>query len=77
MKKVYLFIGLMLSALAIGCTNNGTEDQNQPVQGGNKDVVVTVNATLPSDLVWAEGDKVAVNGLESSAVTAEGAGGAT
>ena len=67
----------MLSALAIGCTNNGTEDQNQPVQGGNKDVVVTVNATLPSDLVWAEGDKVAVNGLESSAVTAEGAGGAT
>lgn len=77
MKKVYLFIGLMLSALAIGCTNNGTEDQNQPVQGGNKDVVVTVNATLPSDLVWAEGDKVAINGLESSAVTAEGAGGAT
>ena len=77
MKKVYLFIGLMLSALAIGCTNNGTEDQNQPAQGGNKDVVVTVNATLPSDLVWAEGDKVAVNGLESSAVTAEGAGGAT
>ena len=77
MKKVYLFIGLMLSALAIGCTNNGTEDQNQPTQGGNKDVVVTVNATLPSDLVWAEGDKVAVNGLESSAVTAEGAGGAT
>ncbi len=77
MKKVYLFIGLMLSVLAIGCTNNGTEDQNQPVQGGNKDVVVTVNATLPSDLVWAEGDKVAVNGLESSAVTAEGAGGAT
>ena len=77
MKKVYLFIGLMLSALAIGCTNNGTEDQNQPAQGGNKDVVVTVNATLPSDLVWAEGDKVAINGLESSAVTAEGAGGAT
>ncbi len=67
----------MLSALAIGCTNNGTEDQNQPAQGGNKDVVVTVNATLPSDLVWAEGDKVAINGLESSAVTAEGAGGAT
>ena len=77
MKKVYLFIGLMLSALAIGCQGSGDIDQNQPVQGGNKKVVVTVNATLPSNLVWAAGDKVAINGLESTAVTEEGAGGAT
>ena len=77
MKKVYLFIGLMLSALAIGCQGSGDIDQNQPVQGGNKKVVVTVNATLPSNLVWAAGDKVAINGLESTAVTEEGAGGTT
>ena len=77
MKKVYLFIGLMLSALAIGCQGSDNIDQNQPVQGGNKKVVVTVNATLPSNLVWAAGDKVAINGLESTAVTEEGAGGAT
>lgn len=77
MKKVYLFIGLMLSALAIGCQGSGDVDQNQPVQGGNKKVVVTVNATLPSNLVWAAGDKVAINGLESTAVTEEGAGSAT
>ena len=27
MKKVYLFISLMLSALAVGCNNSGTEEQ--------------------------------------------------
>ena len=65
----------MLSALAVGC--GGSDVDQQPVQGGNKKEVVTVNATLPSDLVWAAGDKVAINGLESVAVTAEGAGSAT
>ena len=75
MKKVYLFIGLMLSALAIGC--NGTDVDQQPVQGGSNKETVTVNATLPSDLVWAAGDKVAINGLESEAVSEEGAGSAS
>ena len=75
MKKVYLFIGLMLSALAIGC--NGTDVDQQPVQGGSKKETVTVNATLPSDFVWAAGDKVAINGLESEAVSEEGAGSAS
>lgn len=76
MKKVYLFLGLMLSALAIGCNHSGTDEQTPVVPGAGKDVV-TVNATLPSGLVWAAGDKVAINGLESSAVAEEGAGGAT
>ena len=75
MKKVYLFIGLMLSALAIGC--NGTDVDQQPVQGGSNKETVTVNATLPSDFVWAAGDKVAINGLESEAVSEEGAGSAS
>lgn len=75
MKKVYLFIGLMLSALAIGC--NGTDVDQQPVQGGSNKETVTVNATLPSDLVWAAGDKVTINGLESEAVSEEGAGSAS
>ena len=75
MKKVYLFIGLMLSALVIGC--NGTDVDQQPVQGGSKKETVTVNATLPSDLVWAAGDKVAINGLESEAVSEDGAGNAS
>ena len=76
MKKVYLFLGLMLSALAIGCNHSGTDEQTPVVPGAGKDVV-TVNATLPSGLVWAAGDKVAINGLESSAVAEEGAGGST
>lgn len=76
MKKVYLFLGLMLSALAIGCNHSGTDEQTPVVPGAGKDVV-TVNATLPGGLVWAAGDKVAINGLESSAVAEEGAGGST
>lgn len=77
MKKVYLFISLMLSALAMGCNNAGTTD-DQPVNPGlsNKNVV-TVNATLPGDLKWEAGDQVAINGLESNEVTEEGAGSAT
>ena len=73
MKKAYLFISLMLTALAIGCTTTGTEDQTPTVT----ESAVTVNATLPGGLTWNEGDKVALNGLESPAVTEEGAGKAT
>ena len=73
MKKVYLFISLMLSALAVGCnTSDQVEDTKKP--GLNNKVVVTVNATLPGDLTWVAGDKVAINGLESEAVAEEKAG---
>ncbi len=73
MKKVYLFIGLMLSALAVGC-NNSNVDGTEPTPGVDNKVVVTVNATLPGDLTWVSGDKVAINGLESEAVSEAGAG---
>ena len=77
MKKVYLFISLMLSALAVGCNDSNTPD-DAPIKPGVSDkVVVTVNATLYGDSKWAAGDKVAINGLESAAVTEEGAGGST
>ena len=77
MKKVYLFISLMLSALAVGCNSGDPVDETPVLPGANDKTVVTVNATLPSDLVWVAGDKVAINGLESNAVSEEEAGKAT
>ena len=77
MKKVYLFIGLMLSALAMSCTHGTPAEETPILPGTGNKVVVTVNATLPSDFVWAAGDKVAINGLESKAVSEEGAGSAS
>ena len=77
MKKVYLFISLMLSALAVGCNPGSTVDETPALPGNNGKTVVTVNATLPSDLVWAAGDKIAINGFESTAVSEEAAGSAT
>ena len=77
MKKVYLFISLMLSALAVGCNDSNTPDDAPTKPGVSDKVVVTVNATLYGDSKWAAGDKVAINGLESAAVTEEGAGSAT
>ena len=77
MKKVYLFISLMLSALAVGCNNSGTEEQTPTLPNNDKKVTVTVNTTLPGDLTWAAGEKVAINGLESEAVTEDAAGGVT
>lgn len=74
MKKVYLLISLMLSALAVGCNTNDPVDETPVGPGTSGKTVVTVNATLPSDLVWVAGDKVAINGLESNAVSEEGAG---
>ena len=74
MKKVYLLISLMLSALAVGCNTNDPVDETPAGPGTSGKTVVTVNATLPSDLVWVAGDKVAINGLESNAVSEEGAG---
>ena len=77
MKKVYLFISLMLSALAVGCNNSGTEEQTPNLPNDQNKVTVTVNATLPGDLTWVAGQSVAINGLQSEAVTEEAAGGVT
>lgn len=70
MKKVYLFIGLTLSMLAVGCNNDSTSDE-PVVPTPEGDVVVTVNATLPESLVWNEGDLVSINGKEAGATLTE------
>ena len=75
MKKVYLFMGLALSMLALGCTPNGPEDET-PTVTPDGEVAVTINATLPSG-EWVEGDEVAINGATAPAVAAEQAGKST
>ncbi len=73
MKKSLLIIGLMLSALAMSCTHGTPAEETPILPGTGNKVVVTVNATLPGDLTWEVGDKVAINGKESSAVAEAGA----
>ena len=73
MKKSLLIISLMLSALAMSCTHGTPAEETPILPGTGNKVVVTVNATLPGDLTWEAGDKVAINGKESSAVAEAGA----
>ncbi len=72
MKKVYLFMGVALSMLALGC-NTGSNVDDNPTIIPDGDVAVTINATLPTG-EWAEGDVVAINNLPAPAVEAEQAG---
>ena len=66
MKKVYLFIGLTLSLLAVGCNDDSTTDTPvAPAPEG--EVVVSVAATLPDALVWSEGDLATINGKQAEA----------
>ena len=66
MKKVYLFIGLTLSLLAVGCNDDSTTDTPvTPLPEG--EVVVNVAATLPETLTWSEGDLATINGKEVAA----------
>lgn len=77
MKKFYVFIGLALSMLAVSCSSDSTTSSDTPV-APEASVTVTVNATLAHEgLVWAEGDVVSVNGVESAALSADAAGLAT
>ncbi len=72
MKKVYLFMGLALSMLALGC-NTDPNTGDEPIVIPDGDVAVTINATLPAG-EWVEGDVVTINNLEVPAVEAEQAG---
>ncbi len=70
MKKVYLFIGLALSMLAVGCSSDSTNENGTPVVPEG-DVTVTVNATLAHEgLEWQEGDVVSINGASATVAKA-------
>lgn len=80
MKKIYAIFGLALAMLTAGCAKDATEDA---IVGGKVVLGVGIENTRTSlgalngnkhDVLWSEGDKIAVNGVASSAVAAQYAG---
>lgn len=80
MKKIYAIFGLALAMLTAGCAKDATEDV---AVGGKVILGVGIENTRTSlgalngtqhPILWSEGDKIAVNGEVSSAVTAQHAG---
>lgn len=80
MKKIYAIFGLALAMLTAGCAKDATEDA---IVGGKVVLGVGIENTRTSlgalngnkhDVLWSEGDKIAVNGVASSAVAAKYAG---
>ena len=80
MKKIFAIFGLALAMLTAGCAKDATEDV---AVGGKVTLGVGIENTRTSlgalngtqhPILWSEGDKIAVNGEVSSAVTAQHAG---
>ena len=80
MKKIYAILGLALAMLTAGCAKDATEDAivgGKVVLGVGIEDTRTALGTLNGnkyDVVWSAGDKIAVNGVASSAVDAKYAG---
>ena len=80
MKKIFAIFGLALAMLTAGCAKDATEDV---AVGGKVTLGVGIENSRTSlgalngtqhPILWSEGDKIAVNGEVSSAVTAQHAG---
>ena len=80
MKKIYAIFGLALAMLTAGCAKDATQDA---IGGGKLALGVGIENTRTSlgalngtqhPILWSEGDKIAVNGVASSAVDAKYAG---
>ena len=80
MKKIYAIFGLALAMLTAGCAKDATQDAivgGKVVLGVGIEDTRTALGTLNGnkyDVVWSAGDKIAVNGVASSAVDAKYAG---
>lgn len=80
MKKIYAILGLALAMLTAGCAKDATQDAivgGKVVLGVGIEDTRTALGTLNGnkyDVVWSAGDKIAVNGVASSAVDAKYAG---
>ena len=76
-----------VAALAVGfsCTTDTTEDLSLSIKGGGTELAISLEESRTQlgakaegvyPLYWSEGDKIAVNGVASTALTAEEAGAA-
>lgn len=73
MKKFYLFFGLAVCLLTVSCSKDSTKS-DEPI-GPGTDQTVVVKANIDGDFGWwSEGETIAVNGVESNAVAADGVG---
>ena len=86
MKK-FTKIFFAVAALAVGfsCTTDTTEDLSLSIKGGGTELAISLEESRTQlgekagdvyPLYWSEGDKIAVNGVASTALTAEEAGAA-
>ena len=81
MKKLSIIFGLALAMLTVGCSTDATEDL---IKTGTVEIGVNIEEPTRTYLgaldgrtypvLWSEGDKVAVNGVASTAVGAQYAG---
>ncbi len=73
MKKFYLFFGLALCMLTVGCSKDGGSGETEPIGPTGNDVVKITANIVNEGFAWSEGATIAVNGVESKAIS-EGVG---
>ncbi len=86
MKKLTKTLMAVAALFALSCTTDVTNDLGVQIGEGQTTITLSLEESRTqlgekSDgvypLYWSEGDKISVNGVESAALTAEQAGGAT
>ena len=85
MKKLSKIFFAVAALFAFSCTTDTTEDLSLSIKGGGTELAISLEESRTQlgekagdvyPLYWSEGDKIAVNGVASTALTAEEAGAA-
>ncbi|MBO4936552.1 MAG: hypothetical protein J6C94_07255 [Alistipes sp.] len=85
MKKLSRIFFAVAALFAFSCTTDTTEDLSLSIKGGGTELAISLEESRTQlgakaegvyPLYWSEGDKIAVNGVVSTALTAEEAGAA-
>ena len=85
MKKLSRIFFAVAALFAFSCTTDTTEDLSLSIKGGGTELAISLEESRTQlgakaegvyPLYWSEGDKIAVNGVASAALTAEEAGAA-
>ena len=76
MKKIFFPIVIMATLLVAGCAKENLVEPNSPQSGVtvlNADVATVTRTVLQNDqkVLWTDGDKINVNGVESAALELE------
>ena len=66
MKRFYLFFGLALCMLTVGCSKD--DPKTEPDEPTTKEAVNIIANAVDELGLWQEGAKIAVNGVESKEV---------